>query len=165
MKYFAYGSNMSLNRLQNRVPSAKRLGTFELSGYRLRFNKLGQDDSGKCNAHYTGNTEHRVIGAVFEMHENDRVHLDVAEGLGEVYEAKSVSVSNTSGQTVDTLVYLALNASDNDISPFSWYKKHVMVGAQESNLPANYINEIEAVNCVEDSNQSRRDIESAIHKE
>lgn len=56
MKYFAYGSNMSLLRLWQRVPSAVRIGVFTLQGHQLRFHKLGKDGSGKCDAYQTNNT-------------------------------------------------------------------------------------------------------------
>ena len=42
VKYFAYGSNMSLVRLRERVPSAERLGVFILAEYQLRFHKFHQ---------------------------------------------------------------------------------------------------------------------------
>ena len=38
MKYFAHGSNMSLLRLKERVPSAKKLGIVTLKSHQLRFN-------------------------------------------------------------------------------------------------------------------------------
>ena len=47
--YFAYGSNMSRARLQERVPEARSLGRAQLPGFGLRWNKPGRDDSGKAN--------------------------------------------------------------------------------------------------------------------
>ncbi len=44
MKYFAYGSNMSLARLKGRVPSAKRLGMFCLRNHQLAFHKISKKD-------------------------------------------------------------------------------------------------------------------------
>jgi len=41
MKYFAYGSNMSLLRLRARVPSAERIGMFTLVEHALRFHTNG----------------------------------------------------------------------------------------------------------------------------
>jgi len=40
LRYFAYGSNMSLARLRRRVPSARRIAVATLPGYRLRFHKI-----------------------------------------------------------------------------------------------------------------------------
>ena len=45
MKYFAYGSNMSLARLQERVPSARKLEIVTLKNHQLRFNMSGTDGS------------------------------------------------------------------------------------------------------------------------
>jgi gamma-glutamylcyclotransferase len=53
MYYFAYGSNMSLSRLRERVPSAEAVGCFSLNGHDLRFHKLSKDGSGKCDAFFT----------------------------------------------------------------------------------------------------------------
>ena len=47
--YFAFGSNMLLERIKKRVPSARVLGNATLGGYALRFNKLSKDGSGKAN--------------------------------------------------------------------------------------------------------------------
>jgi gamma-glutamylcyclotransferase len=47
--YFAFGSNMLLERIKKRVPSARALGIATLGGYALRFNKLSKDGSAKAN--------------------------------------------------------------------------------------------------------------------
>ncbi len=64
MKYFAYGSNMSISRLRERVPSAVRLGIFFLEGHRLCFHKASEDGSAKCDAYQTNNPNDEVIGAL-----------------------------------------------------------------------------------------------------
>jgi hypothetical protein len=73
MKYFAYGSNMSLARLQARTPSARRLGTAVLESHDLRFHKAGKDGSGKCDVVHTGGAE-CVYGVLYEIDaERDRL--------------------------------------------------------------------------------------------
>ena len=39
MKYFAYGSNMSIVRLKQRVPSAQKVGIVTLKNHQLRFSR------------------------------------------------------------------------------------------------------------------------------
>lgn len=41
MNYFAYGSNMSLQRLRERVPGAEYLGSYTLINHNLRFHIEG----------------------------------------------------------------------------------------------------------------------------
>ena len=46
MRYFAYGSNMSIARLSERAPSAEVIGVARLRSHVLRFHKVGTDGSG-----------------------------------------------------------------------------------------------------------------------
>ncbi len=73
---------MSLQRMQQRVPSAQPLGTYFLEKYDLRFHKHGKDGSGKCDAYYTGKSFDVVIGVLYEILKSEKVVLDEAEGLG-----------------------------------------------------------------------------------
>ena len=86
MKYFAYGSNMSLARLQQRTPEVRRLSSCVLPGHSLRFHKAGRDGSGKCDAFLTGNPRDRVMGALFELCPEQKPDLDRVEGLGRGYD-------------------------------------------------------------------------------
>jgi hypothetical protein len=45
---FAYGSNMLERRLTARTPSAIPVGTAYVEEYRLTFDKVSTDGSGKC---------------------------------------------------------------------------------------------------------------------
>lgn len=157
MKYFAYGSNMSICRLQERVPSAMRIGAFYLSGHKLQFHMSSEDGSGKCDAEQTHNTDDVVIGALFEINENEKIHLDRAESLGYGYNEKIVPVNNISGEVFEALIYVAIR-KDPTLKPYSWYLNHVVIGAIETNLPAKYLNEIHATQCIDDPN-SKRDIQ------
>ena len=76
MKYLAYGSNMSLNRLRSRTPSARRLGVFELRRHKLKFHKVGQDGSAKCNAFFTGIDTDIVEGVGFEINPGEILDLE-----------------------------------------------------------------------------------------
>lgn len=81
MKYFAYGSNMSLLRLKERVASAKRVGIFKLLEHSLRFHKMSNDGSGKCDALLTRKHEDYVLGVLFEINDDERAHLDKADAF------------------------------------------------------------------------------------
>jgi gamma-glutamylcyclotransferase (GGCT)/AIG2-like uncharacterized protein YtfP len=163
MKYFAYGSNMSLLRLQQRVPSARRLEVVTLKNHQLRFNMSGKDGSGKCDAFATHNSDDKVIGALFEIDESEKAILDQAESLGSRYSEKLVSVQNASGEMFEALIYCAIKINST-LKPFSWYLKHVLVGAKETKLPADYLAIIESVECIEDQDKSREAKELEIYR-
>ena len=162
MKYFAYGSNMSLLRLQQRVPSAQKIGKVTLKNHQLRFNMSGKDGSGKCDSFETKNSEDAVIGALFEINENEKPILDKAESLGAGYNQKLVSVQNDLGEVFEALIYCAIRI-DPSLKPFSWYLNHVIVGAKETALSVDYLAIIESVECIEDPNKEREEKERAMY--
>jgi len=154
MKYFAYGSNMSPARLRERTPGAQRIGSYVLQAHDLRFHKRGRDGSGKCNALYTRNLNHRVFGVLFEICPGEMKDLDKAEGLGYGYDQKTVIVVNDDCSEVAATVYCATDI-DEQLRPYTWYKQHVLVGAKESSLPGDYIQKIESVVSVADPDEAR----------
>ena len=162
MKYFAYGSNMSLLRLQERVPSAKKLEIVTLKNHQLRFHMSGIDGSGKCDSFQTNNSEDIVIGALFEINENEIEVLDRAESLGSGYDQKLVFVQNDSGEFFEALTYYAIKI-DASLKPYSWYLNHVIVGAKETKIPTNYLAVIESIECIEDQNKNREAKERAMY--
>ena len=164
MLCFAYGSNMSLVRLRARVPSAQFVAVGTLAAHRLAFHKVGyQDGSGKCDAHYTGCPEDTVIGVVFDLLTEEKSDLDKIEGLWAGYDEKEVEVVTCQGRNLPAKMYFATRI-DPSLKPFHWYKKHVLLGAQEHGLPVDYISQIAAVASEEDPDRKRHERETAIHR-
>ena len=85
--YFAYGSNMLTRRLSARTPSAVPPATAYVDGYRLTFDKVSTDGSGKCDIEATRNAADRVWGVLFRIATAEAADLDDAEGLGQGYRA------------------------------------------------------------------------------
>jgi len=162
MKYFAYGSNMSLSRLKARTPSAKRIGRFILEQHELRFHKISKDGSGKCDAFQTKDPHDFVIGALFEIHPDDKINLDRAEGLGAGYEEKQVKIKNDAGNIVEAFTYYATQINQS-LQPYSWYLNHVIIGAKETNVPDQYLIKIQSIECIEDMDKNRDAEQQAIH--
>lgn len=160
--YFAYGSNMSLARLRGRVPTAELLHVAVLRGHSLRFHKQSPDGSGKCDAFFTGDPEHVVLGGVFAVCPSEKPVLDTAESLGVGYDEKQVKVETLAGEVIAASTYYALRI-DEGSKPYDWYHTHVLRGARELQLPETYIRGIEAVECLTDPDTGRRDLEFAIH--
>ncbi|RTR39686.1 gamma-glutamylcyclotransferase [Shewanella canadensis] len=162
MKYFAYSSNMSLLRLRQRVPSVEKVGVFVLKAHELRFHKIGKDGSGKCDAFRTNNIDDVVIGAIFEINEDEKEALDRAEGLGYGYGEKTVNVQNDAGDIFEVFTYCATK-TDSSLQPFSWYLNHVVIGAKETNVPTQYLAVIESIECIEDPDKNRDSEQRAIY--
>lgn len=163
MKYFAYGSNMFHPRLISRTPSAVRRGVFFLAGHTLQFHKIGKDGSAKCNAYYTGGETDLVEGIVYDIDAGEIDMLDRAEGLGQGYEKKKVTVDSAEGESVDVFSYFATQINDS-LRPFSWYKKHVVEGAQRGGLSDDYIAKIKYVLAIKDPDAAREQRELKIHE-
>lgn len=163
MKYFAYGSNMSLPRLRERVPSAERIGMFMLVEHTLRFHKVSQiDGSAKCDALFTGNPHDYVIGALFEIPHDEKGALDKAEGLGSGYQVKPVTVNDARGNSLEAFTYYATH-TDPNVLPYSWYLHHVITGAKETGVPTSYLDIVSATESQEDPDRERDARERAIH--
>ncbi len=78
---------MSIKRLLDRVPSAKKVGVGILEKHELKFHKISnKDGSAKCDAYETGNPMHKLYGVVFHISEQGKSELDRKEGLGYGYE-------------------------------------------------------------------------------
>jgi gamma-glutamylcyclotransferase (GGCT)/AIG2-like uncharacterized protein YtfP len=153
--YFAYGSNMSVRRLQARVPSAQLVCNAELRGHQLCFHKRSHvDGSAKCDACVTGDPEDTVQGVVFRFKQAEKPLLDQLEGLGKGYEVKLVQLLTRDGQTVCAYTYIATDI-DATLKPFDWYKTHVLTGAREHTLPADYIDRIAAIEAWTDADNER----------
>jgi len=106
MYYFAYGSNMSVRRLQQRIPSANPIGPAVLQEHLLKFHQVSSnDDSAKCDATHTGRPEDTVLGVVFEISEADRSTLDQVEGLGLGYERKQVLLELDNSNRLEAFIY------------------------------------------------------------
>ncbi len=162
--YFAYGSNMAVERLRARVSSARLRGIAVLAGYALRFDKPGSmDGTGKCDAACTGNAADKVLGALYSIDAGELALLDRFEGVGHGYERKLVSVVCASTDaTVRAEIYTATRTSVG-LRPLDWYKEHVLRGARALQLPGAYIATIEAVPADVDADAQRRTRELSIY--
>lgn len=151
---FAYGSNMLTARLRERVASARPLGTACLSGFSLRWHKVSVDGSGKCDLVEDATPGACAWGVVFAIESAQMGALNKAEGLGNGYASREVSVM-LGGVTLVAQAYVATQ-SDAAYLPYDWYKALVVAGAREHELPPDYVTLLEAQPCKFDTNERRR---------
>lgn len=131
--YFAYGSNMKKNRLCKRVPSAKLAGRGRILNKRLVCNKRSNDNSGKANLKDSPGGV--VWGVLYEMDSSDLNRLDEVE---EGYQRTTMHVHIDKDKSVAAEVYISTEITPKGI-PFNWYKELLVSGAQEHQLPEDYI--------------------------
>ncbi|HLG17085.1 MAG TPA: gamma-glutamylcyclotransferase [Blastocatellia bacterium] len=152
----------------NRVPDATFLTISHVQGYGLRFHKRSIDQSGKCNIVRTDSVEDVVYGVVFEIPDDQLEALDRAEGIGQGYHHDyNVPVRLSDGTEISMLAYIAdSNAIDDKLIPYVWYHKLVIAGAEQHQLPDDYIANLRAVPSIEDpdpNSPTKREAEAALN--
>ena len=137
MFYFAYGSNLHPLRLQERIGEAASISIGEVRDARLRFNKISQDGSGKCNILKTHDAEGKVCGAIYDLSNEQEQRLDDFE---EGYERTTIDVYVPDSGIRTYFTYVAKpECIDDQLKPFDWYKELVYLGAQYHGFPPEYI--------------------------
>ena len=143
MKYFAYGSNLCVPRLEKRGcdPSKARLAV--LPGYTLIFNKISDDSSMKANI--VPMNGHEVWGVVFEISNDKRAGLRTAEGYPGHYAEHEVEVL-IQGVPETVTTYIACPEKVREPgSPFGWYLDHIRNGARKFAFPPEYLQKLDSV--------------------
>lgn len=163
MHYFSYGSNMSGARMRKRVSSAQVITVAGLKNHRLKFHKASKDGSSKCDIVETKIFTDVVYGVVYEIDKSEEANLDRAEGLGYGYKEKTVQVTSIDNQTIFSAKTYYANKIDEQLKPYHWYKEHVLRGAKENKLPAEYVKKIENVSSESDPEQKRHAKEISIY--
>jgi hypothetical protein len=159
--YFAYGSNMLAERLQQRCASAKARQVAYADNWALTFSKRSQDGSGKATI--SPATGSRVVGVIFDLDECELPMLDKSEGAGKGYDRKDnfpVHVAD-SQEPLNVVTYIASpSCIDLNLEPFDWYLNLVIAGARQHALPPEYVSALEATPSTTDpdpNRQSRRE--------
>lgn len=160
LQYFAYGSNLHPQRLVERVPSARLVGTGCLKSHQLSFEKLSLDGSGKCTIAHTGRIQDQVFGAVYEISATEKTLLDDFEGDGYI----DIEINFTfDGVSYECFTYVAREASlQPGLLPYAWYKELVISGAKYLNLPEDYVDRIREVTSIPDPHQPRESIHAEL---
>ncbi|NND65969.1 MAG: gamma-glutamylcyclotransferase [Halioglobus sp.] len=163
VKYFSYGSNLSLARMSARVPSASVDFVACVKGHSMKYRKIGRDGSAKCDLVESLGDGGEVWGVIYHIDPAEKPGLDRAEGLGSGYEMKELAVPGPDGTTVSAFTYYATHFSEG-LKPYPWYVEHVLRGAAEHGLPNDYIAAFLTTESMLDPDQERHERELSIYR-
>jgi len=136
MLYFAYGSNMSHARMQERCPGGRFLKTVRLERHRFVYDGYSVASQGAVSNIVTSERD-VVRGALYEITGKDKLALDVFEGYPRSYDRKIVEVKDEDGDVYLAWTYFRTGRALG--KPHPDYEKTVLQGAKDCKLPDEYI--------------------------
>ncbi len=146
-RYFAYGSNLSEERLHERCPSARLETIAHLPGYCLAFTLRSERwDGGVADIRPNGSAE--VWGAVWRIHSGEGAALDRQEGVDASpprYRRIEVSVVTPGGETLDCLAYQVVTPEAEHVPPSEAYLATMLLGARAVGLATGYVEQIATI--------------------
>lgn len=145
IKYFAYGSNMTIKTISKVCPSYKLLGPARLKDFRLAFTRFSNKFNGGGVADILQAPDLFVWGILYEVDENDVKNLDQKEDLGKAYNRINVNVTLQNGTTHQAITYAVISKAHYEIRPNIKYLDLLLQGAKENNLKKSYINFLESL--------------------
>lgn len=141
--YFAYGSNLFIRQMLERVgPSCNEVPQqlVHLPNYRLAFNMRGEGNIVYANIETPGPG---VLGVIYRCNAAAFVPLDEFE---EGYDRVPVEVFDLQQQPITAFVYIAKPECINQHGRATdEYLQRILTGGREQGLPEEYIRQIEAI--------------------
>ena len=135
--YIAYGSNLSSERMLQRVPSAQASGPLRLPGYQLTTDKAGRDGTGKANLRPAPGGA-AVWGVGWRLDASEWPLLDACErGYARIRV-------DPEGAPHSAQTYCSTQLSDDPVLAAE-YKSFIVAGAREHGLPPDWIELLEAL--------------------
>ena len=107
VSYFAYGSNISENKMNKIGVNFYSREKSLLKNYRLVFNKQSKQNPSLAFANIEQNINTQVEGVLYTINEEDVLKLDRCEGFPRHYIKKEISVEKNNGEIVNAFTYVA----------------------------------------------------------
>jgi len=131
--YIAYGSNLNLEQMANRCPTAKVVGTSEIKDHKLVFRGP--------HAHAVATVEpckgESVPALVWQITPNDEKALDRYEGWPHLYRKETLKVK-VDKKTVNTMVYI-MNEGRPLEQPGCYYYSTIIEGYNSAGFDVEYL--------------------------
>lgn len=150
MLYFAYGSNMDWQQMQDRCPSAQFVGVAVLKDHELKFPRKSKNWGGGV-ASVVPAPERRVWGVVYEIADRDIGNLDRFERYDpgkrtedNAYnrEERHVFINERDEERLLVSLYIA-QQEENPPPPSRDYLNKIATGARFWHLPDEYVEWLE----------------------
>ena len=134
--YIAYGSNLNLEQMKHRCPTAQLKGKAVLKDYRLRF--YGSPDNSVATVEpHEGSKVPVLVWLVFT---DDEERLDIYEGYPRLYRKETVKV-NFCGEKTDAMIYIM----NTELYPLGFpsknYYRTILDGYRDAGFDTNILRE------------------------
>jgi cation transport regulator ChaC len=137
--YFAYGSNLNRAQMKSRAGEILEERPARLENYELVFNKKARGGSATGNIRPAPGK--MVYGVLYRIPEQALRSLDRFEGVPQHYRRIEVTAIDNEGNKVNAQAYIATKV-ESGLRPAPHYLQSILQGAEEHNLPADYIESI-----------------------
>jgi cation transport regulator ChaC len=135
--YFAYGSNMSRARLEERTGGVIHRGRALLAGYVHRFDHQGRDGTAKGNIAVAA--DETVHGVLYQLSGAQEKLLAPFEGGYKIIMVELQLL--TPARTESAFTYISVRSS-RGLSPLTSYLEHYLSGMVENDFPEAYVETI-----------------------
>lgn len=146
--YFAYGSNMNVERMATRGLAVVAATAGILPRMRLVFTKRATDAPHRSYANIAFAPDGQVEGVLYELASAAEINkMDPFEGSPWRYSRDVFSIQTAAGN-IPAWVYVANQAMlANDLKPARWYLEHLLAG--KAYLSSGYYEWLTTVQCLE----------------
>jgi len=128
--YFAYGSNMWAEQMEDRCPDQRLVGAGVLKGYRWIISSRGY-------ANIVESSSDVVWGVVYEISDSDERNLDRYEGVSSGSYRKELLCVEVEGSHRTCLVYI--DPIEEEGLPKAEYIRRINSGIKDAELPPEYV--------------------------
>jgi gamma-glutamylcyclotransferase len=150
MLYFTYGSNMNLQQMQERCPSARFVSVALLTDHKLAFTRKSiKRDCGVSDV--VSERGRKVWGVVYEISDLDLGKLDAWEGYRPPREKNAywrreclILQDGNDKRPLTVSTYFG-DPQSNPPPPNADYKQLIVSGARHWHLPEDYVCDLEAI--------------------
>jgi gamma-glutamylcyclotransferase len=136
--YFAYGSNLSKQQMLRRTGSIPPSQVAWLDHYQLDFRRVV--DGNDVFATILPKQGSIVHGVAYQCSHHAMMQLDQFEGVSEnCYKRELVDATTHLGEILKCIVYIGQAFTDESAMPSASYWNSIRTGAQEHQLPIEYV--------------------------
>ena len=136
--HFAYGSNLNHKQMNCRCLDNKFIKRAYLDNYKFVYDGYSNNRGGAV-ANILESADSIVWGGLYEISKSDLENLDKCEGFPKSYDRKELEVKDDHGNICKAITYFRIGEKIG--IPSNEYKKIIIDGAKDCNLPDNYVKE------------------------